>query len=949
MKKTTILIILAFVIQTITQSQSCLPDGIEFLWQSEINSFATNYPECTEIEGDVEISSRFIDNLEGLSQLTKIGGSLKISNSFINPEFTTLNGLENLTSIGKDFTLSVYQSLSDISALKNLTSVGGDLRISSNSSLQYLTGFDNLDSIGGNLSVLGNTTLKNLTALENLTFVGGYIDIHHNSQLTSLNGLENIDASSISNLSITRNYNLSSCKSETICNYLANPNGSILIYANAAGCNNSAELVSDCGVNLPCLPYGTYYFSNQTEIDNFQSNYPDCNDIEGDVIINGLYADEITNLNGLSQITSISGKLDIEENFSITSLEGLENLKTIGGDLIIYHNTSLSSIVGLENLEEIGGSFTFRENHSQVDFMGLGNLESIGENFLVWINDSLINFSGLENLRSVGGQLKISHNSSLTSLNGLDNIEPLSIFDLEITNNPNLSSCESSGICNYLANPSGKILIYENAVGCNNPGEIASLCGIAMPCLPFGDYLFTSQAQIDNFKTNYDNCTAIKGNLSIRGEGITNLNGLSEIEDIEGNLSIYADTSQNSTLSILTGFNNITNVGGDLTVWGQDVLINFMGLENLSTIGGYLRIYSNDKLNDFSGLVNLNSVGSYLSISSNSSLTSLSGLENLNTLGGSLSINDNNVLGSLAGIENIAAATIASLGITNNPSLSYCNAQSICDYLVSPNGYSFIYFNDQGCRSIQEVKDSCGIVFCLPEGITFTTQSEIESFQANYSDCDVVEGTVVISGNSINDLSFLNSLTSINGDLEIYGNDQLVNLSGLENITSVNGSLVIGKNDRGGNSSLTSLNGLENLRIIGGDLRINNNNNLSNCDIKSVCDYIYHPNGVVEISNNASGCSSVTEVLAICSTWVPHIEHNPQFSIFPNPAKKAISISSKDDLSIDQITIYNHFGQIILQKKGIHNNIDISTLDRGLYVIVITSKQLLIREKLIIQ
>jgi hypothetical protein len=33
---------------------------------------------------------------------------------------------------------------------------------------------------------------------------------------------------------------------------------------------------------------------------------------------------------------------------------------------------------------------------------------------------------------------------------------------------------------------------------------------------------------------------------------------------------------------------------------------------------------------------------------------------------------------------------------------------------------------------------------CLPEGITFTTQAQIDSFQINYPGCNAVEGNVII-------------------------------------------------------------------------------------------------------------------------------------------------------------------------------------------------------------
>ena len=72
---------------------------------------------------------------------------------------------------------------------------------------------------------------------------------------------------------------------------------------------------------------------------------------------------------------------------------------------------------------------------------------------------------------------------------------------------------------------------------------------------------------------------------------------------------------------------------------------------------------------------------------------------------------------------------------------------------------------------------------CLPEGIMFTTQAQIDNFQTNYPDCSVIEGWVTIfdghSGDNITNLTGLNVLTSIGGDFIIEANDSLNNLTGL--------------------------------------------------------------------------------------------------------------------------------------------------------------------------
>ena len=51
------------------------------------------------------------------------------------------------------------------------------------------------------------------------------------------------------------------------------------------------------------------------------------------------------------------------------------------------------------------------------------------------------------------------------------------------------------------------------------------LCSSSQSCLP-ERITFTIQAQIDNFQTNYPNCTEIEGVVTISGNDITNLNGL---------------------------------------------------------------------------------------------------------------------------------------------------------------------------------------------------------------------------------------------------------------------------------------------------------------------------------------------------------------------------------------------------------------------------------------
>lgn len=91
MKKVTFILILIFSF-LIGTSQSCLPEGIEFKTQAQIDSFQINNPGCTEIEGDVQFRGGDISNFYGLSLVTSIGGNL----GFGGPAGNSMASLQNL-------------------------------------------------------------------------------------------------------------------------------------------------------------------------------------------------------------------------------------------------------------------------------------------------------------------------------------------------------------------------------------------------------------------------------------------------------------------------------------------------------------------------------------------------------------------------------------------------------------------------------------------------------------------------------------------------------------------------------------------------------------------------------------------------------------------------------------------------------------------------------------
>jgi len=143
------ILILILICLCISAWAQCPTGSITLSTQAQIDSFAADYPGCTEIPGHVIIGSA-VTSLGGLNQITSIGG-LTINGNYA---LTDLTGLNNLTSVGDSYIL-----------------------IRGNTNLTSLIGLENVTSIDGNLLIFRNNNLTNLVGLDNLTTVGGVFTI----------------------------------------------------------------------------------------------------------------------------------------------------------------------------------------------------------------------------------------------------------------------------------------------------------------------------------------------------------------------------------------------------------------------------------------------------------------------------------------------------------------------------------------------------------------------------------------------------------------------------------------------------------------------------------------------------------------------------------------------------------------------------------------------------
>ncbi len=193
---------------------------------------------------------------------------------------------------------------------------------------------------------------------------------------------------------------------------------------------------------------------------------------------------------------------------------------------------------------------------------------------------------------------------------------------------------------------------------------ILSAPALAQNCMP-ADISLASQQSVNDFQQDYGPCDVVTGDLSIVGNDISNLDGLSGLAAVDGNLFI----SDSPLLASITGLNLLSTVGKDLTLQANNALETFDGLNSLQSVNGNVFIFRNDALTDFRGLESLKFVGARFYISINPRLNNVHGLEALSNIGGTLRIWDNTSLSNLDGFTGLKRIQ-GSLEIVSNSSLT---------------------------------------------------------------------------------------------------------------------------------------------------------------------------------------------------------------------------------------------------------------------------------------
>ena len=102
---------------------------------------------------------------------------------------------------------------------------------------------------------------------------------------------------------------------------------------------------------VECAP-ADIQLSSQSEVNNFQADHgPDCDTVTGDLFIGaddpGEGGTDVRNLDSLTGLWVVHGRLLLQNNPGLTDISGLSTLVSVGGDLEVRNNESLSDCEAL--------------------------------------------------------------------------------------------------------------------------------------------------------------------------------------------------------------------------------------------------------------------------------------------------------------------------------------------------------------------------------------------------------------------------------------------------------------------------------------------------------------------------------------------------------------------------------------------------------------------------
>jgi len=746
-----------------------------------------------------------------------------------------------------------------------------------------------------------------------------------NLNITDLTGIEDFIALQTLNCSSNQISSLDLSQNVALTNLNCSSNS--LSYLNVKNGNNS---------NIPTANFNATNNPNLTCILVDDAVYSTTNwtNIDAQTVFNNISCEPLTYVpdDNFEQALIDLGYDDALDDYVITS-----HINAITS--LTVNNKNIGSLTGIEDFISLETLSCTQNNISNIDISAntaLTTLNVSNNNLTSLILTQNVNLTTLYCLGNNLTSLDVSNNTLLTSLNcGYNN----NLHTLDLSSNTALTSlvCPSIGLSGI--DVSNNVLltnleVQNNQLTSLDISQNSNLQNLRIDNNQISHLNLENKTNLETLNINFNLFTALNVNLN------TNLtfvnasnNDLRVLYVKNGNntnfTDFYATNNPNLTCILvddpLYSTTNWTNIDSQTSFNTVSCGFTFVPDDNFEQ--ALIDLTYDDVLDDYVPTTNIDTVTT-LDVS-DSSISDLTGLEDFTALT-ELSCGLNN---------------LSSLDISANTALTilYCESSNLSSLDVSAN------------TALVELDCSENNLSSL-DTTTNTALTDLNCESNNISNLDISTNTALINlhcgYNNLNGLNVTSNTaleqlfcqnTTISS-LNVSANTALTRLvctnNNLTNLDVSFNTALINFNCQNNNLSSLNVKNGNNTNIIG--FNATNNPNLT-CIIVDNATYSTANWTAIDATSAFVNSQAECDALGIEDTNLEEA-----INIYPNPVKNNFTITNNGNFVINKITIHNLLGKIVYQANAIKNNIDISNLKEGIYLVKLNSNTISVIKKIIV-